>query len=156
MPCTTYPGQPFIPSYPGGAVETPIIGWNAGATTARYRNGNCYLQFQVNAGMTGGLVGLSRYPRVESASPANLTHAFFIVWLGGLRVVQTSETGVVRGTPQTLAAGTLLRIQRMNNEVTYLIGPSESTLAVYRRSQILLRGPVCGGAVLYTSGDEVI
>lgn len=148
--CTTYPATPRIYGNPEYISYSPIIGWNAGANSIKIQSGDCYCSWQVNNEVVGAVMGFSP-PSRPSYRYADLTHALIVISVNGAKAVQVMESGRYKTAVAPLSNGSTLRIQRLRDDVEYLI----NGVVIYT-SDVLSMGTIRAGAVLYSSGDKII
>lgn len=139
-----YSAQPEVKARPASIAYTAITGWNAGARSIDALAGDGYVEFSVNGGVFGAVVGLSNSD--NSRLPSEQSHAFYL----HSGVVDIMEYGrVVAVAVAAHSPGNVYRITRAGAVVTYSVG-SWSLL-----SSIPSAGAVVLDASLYASGDYV-
>lgn len=149
MPCNTVPAVIGVTAQPAYIETVAIDGWNAGANSIAICNGDCYFKWDVNDDIVGAVAGIGPVDR-PSYNYAQLTHAFQILTLGGVRVYQVVELGAYRGELAEHFSGDDLYIRRVRGIVEYKVGG----VVVYT-SRTRSVGSIRAGGVLYLSGDLI-
>jgi hypothetical protein len=148
--CIDCTGQPAIPAIPPHIVETPVIGWNAGAESIARHGGDCHVVWDVPVS-AGIVVGLRAPPRDEQTDPSNLTYAWYTTSLAGELFAQPMERGVLIGEDAiSITSASQMEIRRVGGVVTYRIGTTE-----HYRSALPSFGPLLVGSCLFASGDTI-
>lgn len=139
-----YPAQPEVKGRAASTTYTPITGWNAGARSIEALDGDGYVEFSVNRGVLGAVVGFSYAD--NTPLPSEQSHAFYI---HGSTVDIMEQGQVVAAGVAAHAAGNVYRISRVGGVVTYSVGGWALDSAIQSVGQVVL------DASLYASGDTV-
>jgi hypothetical protein len=119
--------------------------WDAGASTAASLGGNVYAQFTTAESNTAKMVGLSRVDASRKFQDIE-----FALYLTAGGKVQVYESGVLRGTFGSYAAGNVFRVSAVGGVVTY-----SKNGAVFYTSSAPATSPLLLDTSLLTPGATV-
>ena len=124
----TYPGTPAQPYVPGRTVAVTStatgynLGWNAGARSIAFFNGNGYAEFQVRASVVGVICGLNFYDGIDSGYNGRTIDCAFYLARGEARIIQNGAVGVYVGS---YTDSTIFRVERSGTEVIWKMDGTE-------------------------------
>lgn len=147
--CYVCPEIPAEPAHAAQVVNSPNLGWNAGANTIQVRDGNLRAAWSIDAPPVGVMVGL-KHGRDFPNAPELIEHGLYLYTLNGQVFVEVRERGVSRGVPAAYTLGSLLEIRREAGRVTYWRAGEQLYASSVRST-----GPVLVNACLYSAGDAI-
>lgn len=139
-----YPAQPEVRAVPEQTTYTAITGWNSGARSIAALTDDGYVEFSVNAGAFGAVVGLSYSD--QSTLPSEQSHAFY-VHAGLVDIIEFGRVVAAGVIPHS--AGSVYRISRTGQVVTYSVAGWSMISSTPSAGAVVL------DASLYASGDYV-
>lgn len=123
-------------------------GWNAGAHSIRWSDGDCEATFEPRVDVTGAFVGFSAATDVTSL--IEQTHSIHIRHTPAGSFADVYERSVLKSNLGAFVEGDVFKIRRVENEVTFWKNGS----LVYT-SLTSSTGRVFLTAALYLGGDRV-
>lgn len=146
------PGVPRIPGIPDRTVDTPVLGWQAGADSVIERANDARLSFTFKL-VSGIVAGFATVRDQLLAGFDPITHAFYLdtsPTTGKARVRIMEGGRIVHTHVGDVVGDEVCAIERVGGKVAYRFDGAE----IYR-SRTLSVGTIIARSFLYRSGDSI-
>lgn len=134
---------------PAYVMQSPVIGWNAGANSVAVRSGDMHV-FNFTVRLSGAVVVGFKERRTNQLTPELIEHGLLFQLVGGLRYVRVVEFGVTKTEFVLFDESEVFEIRRRNSVVSYF-----KNHRLFYSSDRLSNGTRLVNACLYVSGDTV-
>lgn len=147
--CVDCPYIPPVAEVPAHLDATPLVGWNAGANSIIWRDGDHRCVWTPGGAPLGIVCGFKQ-ARALQTRPELVVYGWFVQSLAGQTRCSVIERGIEKTSHLEMAPGDQLEIRRKNGIVSYRQNGREIYV-----SSIASAGVNLVNACLYVSGDSI-